>query len=160
MSKTFNAYSKKAHETLSTGDFLDRVLTEELLSNLRVFVGLARTIDNYKKAAFYGRNIDSYPQPTQVTDRKDIDLNTFHGLLGVAGEAGEVIEVLLDRLDGKISDTEFQELLKGEGGDLLWYLTVGLEGSDIKLEDAATANNDKLASRWEKAKAEGKTDFK
>lgn len=160
MAKTFESYSKKAHETLTSGDFLDTVLSEELLINLRTFVDLARTIDNYKKAAFYGRNIDSFVPPVEPMDRKGVALNTFHGLLGVAGEAGEVIETLLDVIEGRTTLEEFRGLLKGEGGDLLWYLTVALQGEDIPIAEAATANNEKLAARWKDAKAEGKTDFK
>lgn len=161
---TLAQYETNAHSTIanSTQDHLDKVLTPELLGVLRRFVELARSIDNYKKAAFYGRNIATFPEVRQPMDRKDVPFQFIHGVLGLAGESGEVVELLLDVLEGKelpegvdISDTIAEEL-----GDVLWYLTIAAKANkpDEGVEGVARFNNKKLSDRWAN-KAE-QSDFK
>lgn len=149
---TLRQYEENAHSTIanSTQDHLDRVLTPELLGVLRAFVRLSRTIDTYKKAAFYGRDIQSYPQPVESLDRKGLPFQLIHAALGMAGESGEVVELILEVLEGTKTYEEVQPLLKEELGDNLWYLTVGAKANDEEggLEQVGVGNNEKLAARW------------
>ena len=69
--------------------------------------------------------------------------------LGLAGEAGEVAEkikkVIRDE-GGVISDAKRLEIQK-ELGDVLWYVSEIARQLGIKLDDVATQNIEKLASR-------------
>lgn len=153
-----STYDENAHKTIanSTSDHLDKVLTAEFISILRRFVEVARTIDTYKKAAFYGRNIETFPAPGPIDQikikeyRERAPFQLIHGILGIAGESGEVVELLLDIMEGKVAPegTTWQDLTKEELGDVLWYLTVGARANDTPLETVATFNNKKLSDRW------------
>lgn len=155
-------YDKNAHKTIakSTQDHLDKVLTGEFISILRRFVELARTIDTYKKAAFYGRNIETFVDPGPVDKinlakyRENVPFQLIHGVLGIAGESGEVVELLLKALEGE----DVTDLMKEELGDVLWYLTVGGRANETPLEDVAKFNNEKLSARW--GEDTEKADFK
>lgn len=145
-------YDKNAHKTIanSTQDHLDKVMTAEFISILRRFVELARTIDTYKKAAFYGRNIETFPNPGPIDQikikeyRDRVPFQFIHGILGIAGESGEVVELLLKALEGE----EITEDAKEELGDVLWYLTVAARANETPLADVAKFNNEKLFARW------------
>lgn len=161
-------YDKNAHKTIanSTQDHLDKVLTGELISILRRFVEISRTIDTYKKAAFYGRNIDTFPEPGPIGRintakyRENAPFQLIHGVLGIAGESGEIVEILLNMLEG-VAPPEgktWQELMKEELGDELWYVTVGARANETPLEDVAKYNNEKLSARW--GEDTKKADFK
>lgn len=155
-------YDKNAHKTIanSTQDHLDKVLTAEFISILRRFVELARTIDTYKKSAFYGRNIETFPNPGPVDQikikeyRERVPFQFIHGVLGIAGESGEVVELLLKAFDGE----DVKELSKEELGDVLWYLTIAAKANETPLEEVAKFNNEKLAARW--GEDTEKADFK
>ena len=73
----------------------------------------------------------------------DVDARLMSQVLGLSGEAGEVMEkfkkILRDK-DGKISDDDRAAIIK-ELGDVLWYV-----------------NNDKLLSRQSRGKIHGSGD--
>lgn len=79
--------------------------------------------------------------------------------LGLAGEAGEVVEKLKKLVRNKEGDlTGFDvENFKKELGDVLWYVTNLAEQFGFTLEDVAKANIEKLTSRIERGvlKSEG-----
>ena len=143
---TVKEYEDNAHSTIaaSTQEHLDVAFNPELVGLLRRYVELARSIDVYKKAAFYGRDIESYPTPIKPLDRNGIDSGVIHGVLGIAGEAGEVVELLLEAIDTGAIPEKFPEEL----GDVLWYIAVAARAGGSSLEDAAVGNNKKLADRW------------
>lgn len=79
------------------------------------------------------------------------------GLTNEAGEvAGKVKKIFRDR-DGVVSD-EDREALKGELGDVLWYLTQICTDLGLSLEEVAQANIDKLFSRLERGQIRGDGD--
>lgn len=66
--------------------------------------------------------------------------------LGLAGEAGEVIELIKKALyHGKDLD---KEALTKELGDVLWYVALICEQTGIRLDDVAEQNITKLADRY------------
>ncbi len=70
-------------------------------------------------------------------------------VLGIAGEAGEVVEKwkkIIAYKDGKISDEDRQEIKK-ELGDVLWYIALFADSLGLTLEEVAALNLEKLASR-------------
>lgn len=70
-------------------------------------------------------------------------------VMGVAGEAGEVVEKwkkIVAYKGGKITPEDLQELSK-EIGDVLWYLAVLAESLGLSLEQVAEQNLAKLLDR-------------
>ncbi len=80
--------------------------------------------------------------------------------LGVAGEAGEVADKwkkVLAYQNGEMTKEDVAELAK-EMGDVLWYLAVLAEELGLKLDDVATMNLAKLASRQSRNVISGRGD--
>lgn len=82
--------------------------------------------------------------------------------LGLAGETGEVLEIIkkMIRDKGGVFETaqEDREKLRKELGDVLWYLSALAFYNDIRLEDIAKTNLEKLASRQRRDKIYGSGD--
>jgi NTP pyrophosphatase (non-canonical NTP hydrolase) len=79
------------------------------------------------------------------------------GLVNEAGElAGKVKKIFRDK-QGQIGEEE-RQALKGELGDVLWYLTQICTELDLTLEEVAAANIEKLFSRLERGKIGGDGD--
>ena len=80
--------------------------------------------------------------------------------LGLANEAGEVagkVKKLFRDKGGEISPAD-REALKGELGDVLWYLAQICTELDLTLEEVAEANLSKLFSRQERGTIRGEGD--
>ena len=79
------------------------------------------------------------------------------GLVNEAGEfAGKIKKIFRDK-NGVISPDD-RQALKGELGDVLWYLTQLCTELDLTLEEVAAANIEKLFSRLERGKISGEGD--
>lgn len=82
--------------------------------------------------------------------------------LGLANEAGEVagkIKKIFRDNGGVIGDAE-RESLKGELGDVLWYLAQICTELDLTLEEVAEANLEKLRSRQQRGTLQGDGDVR
>jgi NTP pyrophosphatase (non-canonical NTP hydrolase) len=80
--------------------------------------------------------------------------------LGLTNEAGEVagkIKKIFRDKSGEISVAD-REALKGELGDVLWYLAQVSTELEISLEEVAEHNLEKLSSRQERGKIGGEGD--
>jgi len=80
--------------------------------------------------------------------------------LGLTNEAGEVagkIKKIFRDKGGLIGEAE-REALKGELGDVLWYLAQVCTELDLSLDDVARHNLEKLFSRLERGKIGGDGD--
>lgn len=80
--------------------------------------------------------------------------------LGLAGEAGEVVEKVkkLFRDDNAELTLERKEALTKELGDALWYLSQIATELGIAFEDVAAGNIEKLASRADRSVISGDGD--
>jgi NTP pyrophosphatase (non-canonical NTP hydrolase) len=79
------------------------------------------------------------------------------GLVNEAGElAGKVKKIFRDK-GGQINEAD-REALKGELGDVLWYLAQICTELDLSLADVAGGNIEKLFSRLERGKISGEGD--
>lgn len=79
------------------------------------------------------------------------------GLVNEAGEvAGKIKKIFRDKV-GVISEEDRQSL-KGELGDVLWYLTQICTNLDLTLEEVAEYNLDKLFSRLDRGVIKGEGD--
>ena len=103
---------------------------------------------------------------TDVAHNATADSARYNGYmekaLGLAGETGEVLEIIkkMIRDKGGVFETapEAREKLKKELGDVLWYLSALSFYNDINLEDIAKTNLEKLASRQRRDKIHGSGD--
>lgn len=80
--------------------------------------------------------------------------------LGLTNEAGEVagkIKKIFRDKNGVIGSSE-REALKGELGDVLWYLAQVCTELDLSLDEVAGHNIEKLYSRLERGKIGGDGD--
>ena len=86
--------------------------------------------------------------------------NLYYPALGLGGEAGEVLnkikKVMRDSQD-VVSD-ECRETLRGELGDVLWYVAALATELGLNLDDVAQANVEKLLSRKERGVLGGSGD--
>ena len=81
-------------------------------------------------------------------------------VLGIAGEASEVAEKwkkIIAYRGGKVTEEDKQELGK-EIGDVIWYLSVFADALGLSMEDIASLNAQKLASRKERDVLKGSGD--
>jgi NTP pyrophosphatase (non-canonical NTP hydrolase) len=79
------------------------------------------------------------------------------GLVNEAGEvAGKIKKIFRDK-QGVFSETD-RQALKGELGDVLWYLTQICTQLDLTLEEVAAYNIQKLFDRQERGKIKGDGD--
>jgi NTP pyrophosphatase (non-canonical NTP hydrolase) len=86
-------------------------------------------------------------------------LGLCYGGLGL-GESGEVqnnIKKVLRDANGVITDS-VREKIKGECGDLLWYIAKVLTTCDITMDEAARYNLEKLADRADRNVIKGSGD--
>lgn len=72
--------------------------------------------------------------------------------LGLAGEAGEVVEKIkkIVRNQRGIFKPKDKEALKKEMGDVLWYLSDLCNQLEMSLQDVMESNVEKLSSRLER----------
>lgn len=111
------------------------------------------TFDEYQKQAISTDTFGGTPQP--------IDSHAFMSkLLGLVGETGEIAEKfkkLFRDKNGELSELDKQEITK-ELGDVLWYINAMCCYLDIKLEDVAEGNLNKVLSRKNRGQTHGSGD--
>jgi NTP pyrophosphatase (non-canonical NTP hydrolase) len=96
------------------------------------------TFDEYQKGAL-----------TTVHNSHEPLMQKSIWVMGVAGEAGEVVEKwkkIVAYREGKMTDNDLRELSK-EIGDVMWYLAVLADSLGVSLEDVAQQNLAKLQDR-------------
>lgn len=80
--------------------------------------------------------------------------------MGVAGEAGEVLEKwkkIVAYKDGQVTPEARDELAK-ELGDVVWYIAVLAESLGLSFDDVMQRNVEKLKSRQARGVIKGKGD--
>jgi NTP pyrophosphatase (non-canonical NTP hydrolase) len=89
-----------------------------------------------------------------------VDHPIVYPTLGLANEAGELagkVKKIFRDKGGVISEAD-RAALKGELGDVLWYLAQICTELDLTLEEVAAANLEKLFSRLERGQIRGEGD--
>ena len=107
------------------------------------------TFDEYQKKAL--STVISNPDPL-------MDKTVW--AMGVAGEAGEVVEKwkkIVHYKNGVVSDEDKAELGK-ELADVVWYIAVLADRLGLSLNDLMQQNVDKLASRKKRGVIKGQGD--
>jgi NTP pyrophosphatase (non-canonical NTP hydrolase) len=81
-----------------------------------------------------------------IKDAKYKPINYTLGLAGESGEVAEIIKKAIRNFDGDFSRVDIDDFKK-ELGDVLWYVAMLASTFDITLDDVATANLQKLTDR-------------
>jgi len=103
---------------------------------------------------------DEFQELSSETAIYDPRWALMYPALGFAGEAGEVCNKVkkVFRDDGGHCTAEVRDSLAKELGDCLWYLSALATDLDLKLDDIARGNRDKLDSRKERGVLGGSGD--
>lgn len=110
-------------------------------------------------------NFNEYQRKTRLTDK---GVGQRHGLeppwlyyaLGIAGETGELVEKVKKHFRdyyGCMNDQQKKAIIK-EMGDILWYIARLADSWQIKFDDVAKENIEKLLSRKERGTIHGEGD--
>ncbi len=89
---------------------------------------------------------------------QDLNKNFIYPTLGLAGETGEVVEIIkkIIRDKNKLIDKKIRLELTKELGDVLWYLSQLAAELDISLDEIASKNIEKLQSRKKRGVLHGR----
>lgn len=96
------------------------------------------TFDEYQKIA-----------PTTAINHPDPLMNLTIFMMGISGEAGEVLEKwkkIVAYHDGVITEEDRADLGK-ELGDVVWYIAMAAKELNLSLDDIMQTNVRKLADR-------------
>jgi NTP pyrophosphatase (non-canonical NTP hydrolase) len=107
------------------------------------------TFDEYQKQAL----------TTAVNSYEPLMAKTIWAM-GVAGEAGEVVEKwkkIIAYKEGRVSQEDLDDLAK-ELGDVVWYIAVLADSLGLSFEDVMQRNVEKLKSRQARNVIRGKGD--
>lgn len=143
----------------------DNVKTHTMLTIMAMFMDQGEALDQVKKSIFYNRPFfdPSEPRPLDGFDVRDVvSGNIFHGIVGVATEGSELVELIVEAAatGAPIS----REKLMDETGDVLWYIALILRAIGSDFDEVMERNINKLMIRFpekfEAALANNKDDAK
>ena len=101
--------------------------------------------------------LDIYPiEVDKLTIKNDKLLE--RAILGICGEAGELVEVLKKFYRGDFETKELYKRLIKEAGDVLFYLTLLSNLLGVSLSEIAYINIQKLKDRKKRKKLQGDGD--
>jgi NTP pyrophosphatase (non-canonical NTP hydrolase) len=93
--------------------------------------------------------LDDYQRESAATDLEGAHDDPITPLLGLAGEVGSLIaEYKKKRRPDGVAYTGFDDVVKTELGDILWYLASLARRVNVDLSEVATLNLDKTQARW------------
>ena len=100
--------------------------------------------DDYQSRA---KQSDQHPRVLPIEESYELPAMTIP-LLGLVGEAGELLSEYKKRLRRGEGHRLFSERVKEELGDLLWYLSNVASKFDLSLGEVASNNIAKIEQRW------------
>lgn len=99
------------------------------------------TLEHYQDEA--SKTLQSYNSKDQE--------NFFLGYLGLAGEAGTVLTTLKKLIRDGEGFGSFQDKIKEELGDVLWYISAIASHNGLRLEEIARENLEKINDRFQES---------
>ena len=154
---TVTPYVDLAMRTASGRYYGSEIPESDLAYALSPIIEFGGSLDDIKKALFYGRDLDLF-RSNKCTGRKldkapamfhNTELKgemIFHGLLGIITEAVELGELLEATV---IDKKPFDEVnLKEELGDIFWYMAMLAKTIGFTFEEVQDRNIAKLRARF------------
>lgn len=150
-------YVEEANVTMSDNFHFEKVSHELFVVVLDSAIEALNDLDQIKKALFYGRDMnESLTFAEQCVRNNDIQIHALHsdpqagmrllhGIIGIATEAGEMLEALRQGVGGGVFDlTNVAE----EVGDNQWYAAAILRTLKTNFESVQRTNIAKLRARF------------
>lgn len=152
---------------LATESKIDKISFDKtlLVSTLQAFVLISEILDAYKKEIYYKKNEKSNTITIPYLDKLSgivkqiknqcnnksmefIDINTrlVHAILGIATEASELVEILIDQLNGIPNDPI--HIMEEGLGDLCWYQAILADSQNLNWNEGLERNIAKLKARY------------
>ena len=120
-------------------------------------IRMINVVDVLKKSIFYGKPLNEQKLQKAMGDHSHIydkskynpnavDMRTFHAIIGLVTEAGELLEALYDPLfkGAEVDVTNIKE----ESGDLMYYQAILHDANDTSLEIEGKREIAKLVNRY------------
>jgi len=106
-------------------------------------------------------NMNDY-QKKALTTAADEGYELEQRVLGIAGEAGEIADIIKKWYrDDKADKSKLDKIrLTSELGDILWYVATLADYLGFTLEDIAAANVAKLEDRYKRNKIQGSGNYR
>lgn len=142
-------YIDEAHQTLSDKFHADKVSAISVAAAFANFIQAANDLDLIKKGIFYGRDValpehlvfDDVDQPSNY-----FSPNIIHGIIGIATEAGELVEALDKAVFG--GDGFDAINMSEEVGDVFWYQAILAREAGLTFDQIQRNNIAKLRKRF------------
>lgn len=156
MNDQFN-YIEEANVTMSDNFHFEKVSQELFVDVLDSAIEALNDLDQIKKALFYGRELEKElwfsDQACRNNDIQVVGLHPdpqagmrlLHGIIGIATEAGEMLEALRQGVEGGVFD--FTNVAE-EVGDNQWYAAAILRALKTDFESVQRTNIAKLRARF------------
>ena len=140
-------YAKIVEGLCSPHYYAERVHGDAFEQLLEEFVSAATALDSIKKVLFYGA-AQAQPQPSYASEFKHeiIHPDIVHAIIGIATEAGELVERLIKMAHE--ADGDHKTNLKEESGDLGWYHQLLRNRLGYTAEEERLINARKLFKRY------------
>lgn len=90
--------------------------------------------------------LNEYQELAQRTSNTKPEDKLFCGVMGLNGEAGEVIDIVKKHMF-QYHELDEEKVIE-EVGDVLWYIAEIAEGLEVSIEDIAKYNIEKLKRRY------------
>lgn len=149
-------YIEQAVQTLSNQWYGDKVDVGIFEHALQLSIDGLKYLDAVKKAIFYGKDSEDFilvwnnssgvqGLPDRF-DNRTLGETTIHGILGVATEAGELLEALRNIV---IAGADADKVnIKEELGDIFWYQAILAKFHGFTFEEVEERNIAKLRKRF------------
>lgn len=154
-------YIKEALQTKSTSFHPDKVNFEFFCDTLSTAIAALQDLDKIKKALFYGKDFPAgidWPAPVDAAfgdfpleclspdEDTSQGIDVLHAILGIATEAGELLEALVI---GVFGDDGFDLVnVAEEIGDVFWYQAILAHSAGKSFEELQATNIAKLRARY------------
>jgi NTP pyrophosphatase (non-canonical NTP hydrolase) len=154
-------YIHDARRTLSPAWRGDLVAKHNFVTAINDAIKALNALDKVKKSIFYGRDNNLIAEgQTGVMDLPDAvkmngggnPENIIHAIIGIATEAGELLEALREAYNGNTVIDYVN--IKEEAGDSFWYHAILANEADYTFEQAQSVNIAKLKARFPDAFSE------
>lgn len=148
------AYIADALTTMSNQWHGDKVSKTVFVGKMNKAITALRELDMVKKTLFYGKdNFGQFSEqgvedlPSRVGNGGIDGANLIHAIIGIATEAGELLEALRDNYNDEAVDIDLVNM-REETGDIFWYMAILANECGFSFESAQAVNIAKLKARF------------